>query len=181
MSAKEVKQVQDDKQALTAHFIQTLPPLLKKYLPDPEKIANLMVIPQYFDLEIYTTSRQEKNLETLLNLIQEIVDKHSETEVLEACALTLEVLCDDKFAIYSRCDIARSRLLDMVTNNYKESVDEYTNLLIGREEPNDDDKFSIKSSLKKVECFYSCHNLNQRGIWQSKSIKKNLKLKFTQS
>ena len=34
MSAKEVKQVQDDKQTLTAHFIQTLPPLLKKYLPD---------------------------------------------------------------------------------------------------------------------------------------------------
>ena len=86
MSAKELKQVADDKQALTAHFIQTLPPLLKKYLPDHEKIANLMVIPQHFDLEIYTTSRQEKNLETLLNLIQEIVDKHSDTEVLEACA-----------------------------------------------------------------------------------------------
>ena len=66
--------------------------LLKKYLPDHEKVANLMVIPQYFDLEIYTTSRQEKNLETLLSLIQEIAEKHNDTEVLEACAKTLEIL-----------------------------------------------------------------------------------------
>lgn len=36
---------------------------------------------QYFDLEIYTTSRQEKALEQLLKLIQETVEKHSEAEV----------------------------------------------------------------------------------------------------
>ena len=42
-----------------------------------------MLIPQYFDLEIFTTSRQEKNLDVLLSLVQEIVDKHSETEVLQ--------------------------------------------------------------------------------------------------
>ena len=42
-----------------------------------------MLIPQYFDLEIFTTSRQEKNLDVLLTLIQDIVDKHSETEVLQ--------------------------------------------------------------------------------------------------
>ena len=40
MSAKELKQVQDDKQALTAHFIQTLPPLLKKYLPGINSFQN---------------------------------------------------------------------------------------------------------------------------------------------
>ena len=166
MSAKEVKQVQDDKQALTAHFIQTLPPLLEKYLPDHEKIANLMTIPQYFDLEIYTTSRQEKNLEKLLNLIREIVDKHSDTEALEACAKTLEVLCDDKFAIYSRCDIARSRLLDMITNQYLEVKEDYSNLLLGSEEAQDDELYMLNSKLKKVECFYACHNMSQHGIWQ---------------
>merc|ERR1719507_2949242 len=61
LSAKELKQVADDKQTLTAHFIQTLPHMLRKYAPDPEKVANLLTVPQYFDLEIYTTSRQEKN------------------------------------------------------------------------------------------------------------------------
>ena len=37
-----LSQVSDDKQSLTAHFIQALPPLLKKYLPDADKIANLV-------------------------------------------------------------------------------------------------------------------------------------------
>ena len=27
---------------------------------DAEKVANLLLIPQYFDLDIYTASRQEK-------------------------------------------------------------------------------------------------------------------------
>ena len=50
-------------------------------------------------------------------LLQEVVDKHSDKEVLETCAKTLERLCDDRHAIYSRCDIARSRLLDMVSHH----------------------------------------------------------------
>lgn len=60
MSSKEVKQVQEDKQKMTEHFIQTLPLLLDKYGADGEKLTNLMTIPQYFDLDIYTTSRQER-------------------------------------------------------------------------------------------------------------------------
>lgn len=59
LSAKEIKQVQDDKQRLTEHFIQTLPGLLHKYSADAEKLNNLLAIPQYFELDIYTTSRQE--------------------------------------------------------------------------------------------------------------------------
>lgn len=50
----------EDKTKLTEHLIPTLPQLLHKYIADPEKVANLLVIPQYFELEIYTNSRQEK-------------------------------------------------------------------------------------------------------------------------
>ena len=49
--------------------------LLHKYLPDPEKMANLLVIPQYFDMEIYTTSRQEKALDSLLKFLHQHSDK----------------------------------------------------------------------------------------------------------
>ena len=34
---------------------------------DPEKVANLLLIPQYFDLEIYTSGRQEKVTATTLS------------------------------------------------------------------------------------------------------------------
>lgn len=56
---KEQKQTTDDKHKLTEHFIQTVPPLLQKYKADHEKLTNLLAIPQYFDLEIYTKNRQE--------------------------------------------------------------------------------------------------------------------------
>ena len=164
-SARETKQIQDDKIALTSHFIATLPQLLHKYLPDHEKMANLLVIPQYFDLEIYTTSRQEKALESLLRLIQEAVDKHTDNDVLETAAQTLEKLCDDHFPIYSRCDTNRSRLLDQVCIKYKESLDEYTNLLSGDEEPDQDETFALISSLKKVSIFYNCHDMGAMRIW----------------
>lgn len=58
-TSKEIKQVQEDKQKMTEHFIQTLPVLLQRYSADAEKLTNLMAIPQYFDLTVYTNSRQE--------------------------------------------------------------------------------------------------------------------------
>lgn len=59
LTSKEIKQVQDDKQKLTEHFILTLPYLLDKYSAEAEKLTNLLSIPQYFDLEMYTNLRQE--------------------------------------------------------------------------------------------------------------------------
>lgn len=44
---------------MTEHFIQTLPVLLQRYSADAEKLTNLMAIPQYFDLVVYTNSRQD--------------------------------------------------------------------------------------------------------------------------
>lgn len=102
LSVKEVKQVQEDKQRLTEHFIQTLPLLLDKYRVDPEKLANLLAIPQYFDLDIYTKSRQEQNLDSLLKKIHTIVEISHDTEVLDTAAKTLEHMCVDGYAIFRR-------------------------------------------------------------------------------
>ncbi|XP_047741436.1 cohesin subunit SA-2 isoform X1 [Hyalella azteca] len=170
MSAKELKQVNDDRARLTEHLIPTLPLMLNKFLADKEKVANLLLIPQYFDLEIYTTSRQEKNLDQLLKLIQDVGEKHSDTEVLETAAKTLEVLCNEDYAIYSRCDISRSSLLDMLANTYKEANSEYFYLIEGQETPDDDEIFALNSSVKKVSIFYSCHNMGVCNLWDCLAV-----------
>lgn len=164
-TAKETKQAQDDRVRLTEHFIQTLPLLLGKYIADPEKVANLLLIPQNFELEIYTTSRQEKNLESLLRFMQNVVERHSETEVLENCAKTLEVLCTEEHAIYSRCDVIRSTMIDRLVNKLREVLDEHSNLLAGDEDPTKDEIFDLLSNLKKVAIFWSCHNLGPWNLW----------------
>lgn len=167
LSAKEIKQVQDDKAKLTEHFIQTLPYLLDKYSAENEKLINLLSIPQYFDLEMYTTSRQEASLKLLLDKITLIMSISTDREVLEACAKTLEFLCTEGSAIYTQCDVARSNIIDESVNRYKEAIDDWRNLIAGEETPDEDEIHQVCISLKKVSILYSCHNLNPWSLFSS--------------
>lgn len=175
LSAKELKQVQEDKQKLTEHFIQTLPSLLDKYRADPEKLANLLSIPQYFELDIYTKSRQEKNLDWLLRNIQDVVDRSHNVEVLDTAAKTLEYMCTTDSAISTRCDVARSTLIDAIVIKYNEAITEFRNAIEGNYQPSEDDISSVEESLKKVAIFFSCHDMNNSDIWDSlfKDIKES--------
>lgn len=166
-SLREMKQAGEDKQRLTEHFIVTLPPLLDKYSADPEKLANLLSIPQYFDLDLYTSGRQDGSLQALLVKLKYIVQVHHEPEVLETLAKTLEILCTEGHSIFTRCDVARSTIVDMIVASYKEAIDDWRNLLLGEETPNADEIFNVVSSLKKVSMFYACHNLNQWNLWDT--------------
>ncbi|KAL7037160.1 hypothetical protein ACKWTF_009097 [Chironomus riparius] len=166
-TAKEIKQLQDDKQKLTEHFIQTLPYLLEKYSADNEKLINLLSIPQYFDLEMYTTLRQEASLKFLLDKITLIMSISTDREVLEACSKTLEFLCTEGSAIYTQCDVARSNIIDESVNRYKEAIDDWRNLIAGEEIPDEDEIHQVCISLKKVSILYSCHNLNPWNLFNS--------------
>lgn len=167
LSAKEIKQIQDDKHKLTEHFIQTLPYLLEKYSADNDKLINLLSIPQYFDLEMYTTLRQESSLKSLLDKITLIMSIGTDREVLEACAKTLEFLCTEGSAIYTQCDVARSNIIDESVNRYKEAIDDWRNLIAGEEVPDADEIHQVYITLKKVSILYSCHNLNPWNLFNS--------------
>uniref|UniRef100_A0A2M4CYG0 Putative sister chromatid cohesion complex cohesin subunit stag/irr1/scc3 n=1 Tax=Anopheles darlingi TaxID=43151 RepID=A0A2M4CYG0_ANODA len=167
LSAKEIKQVQDDKQRLTEHFIQKLPLLLHRYSADSEKLTNLLAIPQYFDIELFTTSRQEANLQALLEKMTRVMSTHVDREVLETCAKTFEFLCTEGSAIYSRCDLARGTVIDECVNRYQEAIDDYRTLIEGNEIPNEDEIYNVNISLKKVSIMYSCHNLNTWKLFDS--------------
>ncbi|XP_058806230.1 cohesin subunit SA-2 [Phymastichus coffea] len=175
LSAKEVKQVQEDKQKLTEHFIQVLPHLLDKYRADPEKLANLLSIPQYFELDIYTKTRQEQNLDFLLRKIHDIVDRSLNTEVLDTAAKTLEYMCVPGSAIFTKCDVARSTLIDAIVIKYRNAINEFRNAIDGNYQPSEDEIFAVQESLKKVAIFYSCHDMNNSDIWDSlfKDIKES--------
>ncbi|XP_038206271.1 cohesin subunit SA-1-like [Zerene cesonia] len=167
LSKEQAKQVSDDRTKMTAHFMVSLPALLDKFSADPEKLTNLLSIPQYFDLELYTTQRQEGNLTLLLNKIRDIVSAHTEAEVIETCGRTLEVLCSEQCAVYTRCNVARATVTDMCVNRYKEAIDDYRSLIEGGETPDADEVFNVVNSLRKVSIMYMCHNLNDTNIWDS--------------
>ena len=70
-------------------------------------------------------------MESLLRLMQNVVERHTDTEVLENCAKTLEVLCTEDHAIYSRCDVIRSTLIDGLVNKLREVLDDHATLIAG--------------------------------------------------
>ncbi|KAG4065478.1 hypothetical protein HA402_009039 [Bradysia odoriphaga] len=167
LTTKEIKQVADDKQKMTEHFIQHLPDLLERYSADAEKLTNLLAIPQFFELEIYTTSRQLHKLKALLEILGKIIYAHTDPDVLETCAKTLECLCTEGTAIYTTCDIERSNIIDECVKRYMEAIDEWRNLIEGEEIPDVDDVSNVTIGLRKVSILYSCHNLNACGLFNS--------------
>lgn len=113
---------------------------------------------------------------------------HTDQEVLATCAKTLEFLCTERSAIYTRCDVARSNIVDQCVNRYKEAIDDWRNLIAGtfminlttsclsltrtilktgEETPDDDEMYNVNISLRKVSILYSCHNLNPCGLFES--------------
>lgn len=123
-----------------------------QYCVDIDKVTNLLQIPKYFDLDIYTTGRLEKvchnlypskpacgirvvmftslclllqHLDALLRQIWEVQDKHTDTEVLEACSTTYQHLCNEEFTIFNRVDIARSQLLDELVDKFNRLLEDF--------------------------------------------------------
>uniref|UniRef100_A0A8C8F985 Cohesin subunit SA n=1 Tax=Oncorhynchus tshawytscha TaxID=74940 RepID=A0A8C8F985_ONCTS len=164
MTAKEKKTQLDDRTRMTELFAVTLPPLLAKYSIDTEKVTNLLQLPQFFDLDIYTTGRLEKHLEALLRQIREIVEKHTDTEVLEACSKTYHALCNEEFTIFNRVDIARSQLLDEMVDKFNRLLEDF---LQEGEEPDDDDAYQVLSTLKRITAFHNAHDLSQWDLFSS--------------
>ncbi|NP_001349269.1 cohesin subunit SA-1a isoform X1 [Danio rerio] len=158
LTAKERKMQIDDKNKLTEHFIMALPMLLSKYQTDSEKVANLLQIPQYFDLDVYSAGRMEKHLDALLKQIKFVVEKHTDTEVLEACSKTYSILCSEEYTIMNRVDIARSQLIDELADRFNHSVEE---LLQAGEEADDDDIYNVLSTLKRLTAFHNAHDLTR--------------------
>ncbi|KAJ4939815.1 hypothetical protein JOQ06_029251 [Pogonophryne albipinna] len=164
LTAKERKTQIDDKNKLTEHYIMALPMLLSKYQADSEKVANLLQIPQFFDLDVYSAGRMEKHLDALLKQIRLVVEKHIEMDVLEACSKTYSILCSEEYTIMNRVDIARSQLIDEMTDRFSHSVED---LLQEAEEADDDDIYNVLSTLKRLTAFHNAHDLTRWDLFGS--------------
>eukprot|EP00092_Neocalanus_flemingeri_P001273 GFUD01001359.1.p1 GENE.GFUD01001359.1~~GFUD01001359.1.p1 ORF type:complete len:991 (+),score=345.98 GFUD01001359.1:84-3056(+) len=165
-SAKENRQMALDREVMSTHFMATLPHLIHKYLPDQEKVSKLLAIPQFMKLEMFTTSRQERALEGLLKLLSEVVDKHTDEQVLGTAFKTLELLCNPQSSSYTRCNARRERMVEGVVRQFSESMDEYHSFVTGGLEPGQDELFSFELRLRKLCLLYKHHNVGQADIWE---------------
>ncbi|XP_038630916.1 cohesin subunit SA-2 isoform X2 [Scyliorhinus canicula] len=164
LSAKEKKTQLDDRTRITEQFSTVLPQLLAKYAVDAEKVTNLLQLPLFFDLEIYTTGRLEKHLDSLLRQLKNIVEKHVDTDVLEACSKTYHALCNDEYTIFNRVDITRSQLIDELVDKFSHMLEDF---LQEDEELDEDDAYQVLSTLKRITAFHNAHDLTRWDLFSS--------------
>ncbi len=120
-------------------------------------------MPQYFDLQQYTLRRQEKALDKLLKLIQDIVSKHTESDVLKEASKCLAYLCEEDNPTYSRCNITRSAILDSLADQFLTNMSAVEALT----EVDDNEIFPLMVSLKRLAAFAECHDITNYDIVKS--------------
>ncbi|XP_038013968.1 cohesin subunit SA-2-like isoform X2 [Motacilla alba alba] len=164
LSVKEKKIQLEDCTKITEHFIVVLPQLLAKYSTDAQKVANLLQIPQYYDLDVYSTGHLEKHLDALLREIKDIVAKHSDVSVLEASSRTYYILCREEIAIYSQVDCARTQMIDELMKQLNQLLDCFWQKEGGF--CTDAGEISqMHSTLRRVAAFHNAHDLTKWNLY----------------
>ncbi|XP_027530596.1 cohesin subunit SA-2-like isoform X1 [Neopelma chrysocephalum] len=164
LSVKEKKIQLEDCTKITEHFIMVLPQLLAKYSTDAQKVASLLQIPQYYDLDVYSTGHQEKHLDALLREVKDIVAKHSDMSVLEASSRTYYILCSEEIAIFSQVDCARTQLIDELMEQLNQLLDCFWQ----KEGEFCMDAGAISwmnSALRRVAAFHNAHDLTKWNLY----------------
>ncbi|XP_069618604.1 cohesin subunit SA-3 [Ranitomeya imitator] len=157
LSAKDKKTHSEDRLRLSRHMILTLPHLLAKFSADEDKMRALLKVVQYLELEIYSTERLEKNLDLLLTQVQDILEKHTEPQVLEACSCTLYILCDPDLAFSKRTDIVLSQLVDRLTTHFHNHLSDILQVM----DLDEDDMYNTAATMKRLSALYSAHDLTR--------------------
>ncbi|KAH1186018.1 hypothetical protein KIL84_018767 [Mauremys mutica] len=164
LSAKEKKIQLEDCTKITEHFIVVLPQLLAKYSADAEKVANLLQIPQYYDLDVYSTGRLEKHVDALLSVVKGIVAEHSDMDVLEACSRMYYVLCNEELAIHRTADLARTQLIDELVDKLNKLLDDSWHEGEGLC-TDEEGVCRIYSTLRRIAAFHNAHNLTKWNLY----------------
>lgn len=79
----------------------------------------------------YPIFSNAQKLQAHFDIMSNIMQEHTDRDVLETVAKTLEFFCTDGSAIFTQSDIARSNIIDQCVNRYKETLDDWKNLIEG--------------------------------------------------
>ncbi|XP_039770105.1 cohesin subunit SA-2-like [Ornithorhynchus anatinus] len=163
LSAKERRVRLEDRARITAHFSATLPRLLDKFSDDAGKAADLLRILRYFDRDAYGGGDAEKHGSELVRLVTELVLRHRDPGVLEACAVAFAVLCGLEPSGPGGAAPARARLMDRLgarlARLLEDSLGEGEGLRADEE-----GVAQISATLQRISAFYSTHDLSGRNV-----------------
>ncbi|KAG7463587.1 hypothetical protein MATL_G00178160 [Megalops atlanticus] len=159
IGAKENKVQTDDCARLTEHFLAVLPDLLSKYSEDPEKVACLLKIPQYFQMDASEGAYSEEHLQTMLTMMGAALERHTDRGVLEAGARTLQALCCEDTPWHGLACPARDQLVQRWVDRLGSLLGE-TLKEDGTFSASEEQSQNLLCALKRVTMFHNAHDLS---------------------
>ncbi|XP_071443108.1 cohesin subunit SA-2-like isoform X2 [Hetaerina americana] len=166
-TTSELKQVNDDRAILSEHFLKTLPELLAKYMQHPEAVKNLMAIPQFCDLQLYTQNNMEEELDGLLQLICQVMLNHSDRDVMKMTVKTLEKLCEMGSERLPKCEVVRTVLTESIVTHFKIAMQHHSACSKRGEIPEMSELLELTEVTHKLSILYGCHDVGPWGVWDS--------------
>ncbi|VDD92871.1 unnamed protein product [Enterobius vermicularis] len=160
VTGKEQKIMNEDKIRLTEVLIPQLPLLLHRFIADRDKVANLVSIARYFQLDIYQAGRLEKCLDDLMNVFESVIEKHADDEVLQNVAEVMAYFATNS-AVAQHTDTHRLKMLDSLALQYRYSIQRFH-----REQVLDDeDDAAMLAVFRKITAFAMFEDLGKWQLW----------------
>ncbi|XP_011304832.1 cohesin subunit SA-1 [Fopius arisanus] len=166
LTAGDQQKILSDKQKLSEHFIQSLPQLLVKFRNNREVISKLLVVPQYFDLQMYVTSHQESKLPELFNEINVIIEETTDINTLRAISKTLEYFTSELHPKLSQCITVRDNILSTIIEQYKKTMNDCIEAISHGETLREDITKNVVEWMMKVAVFVSCHDMRNFDMFE---------------
>ncbi|XP_047941271.1 sister-chromatid cohesion protein 3 isoform X1 [Salvia hispanica] len=149
---------ENSKRDITVAMMKTYPQLLRKFMPDKDKVAPLVGIIPHMNLELYSLKRQEQNFRAVLKLIREAFFKHGEKDNLRACVKAIK-FCSSE---------SQGELQDFAQNQIKDLEDDLVAKLKSamKDVMNGGDEYSLLVNLKRLHELQLLHKVPLDSLYQ---------------
>ncbi|KAH6766345.1 sister-chromatid cohesion protein 3 [Perilla frutescens var. hirtella] len=149
---------ENNKRDITVAMMKTYPQLLRKFMPDKDKVAPLVEIILHTNLELYSLKRQEQNFRAILKLMREAFFKHGEKDNLRACVKAIK-FCSTE---------SQGELQDFAQNQIKDLEDDLIAKLKSaiKDVMNGGDEYSLLVNLKRLYELQLSHKVPLDSLYQ---------------
>ncbi|OZC07917.1 hypothetical protein X798_05024 [Onchocerca flexuosa] len=159
---KDVRLLQEDRARLSEVLIPQLPQLLQRFIADRDKVANLITVPLYFQLDMYMASRLEKHLDELMSILESIVEKHADDEILQCVAEVMSYFTTN-VAVAQHTETHHLKMLDGLALQLRHSIQHFH-----REQTVDEeDDAAMLAAFRKITAFAMFEDLKKWQLWDA--------------
>uniref|UniRef100_A0A1I8ED25 SCD domain-containing protein n=1 Tax=Wuchereria bancrofti TaxID=6293 RepID=A0A1I8ED25_WUCBA len=98
--------------------------LQQHFIADRDKVANLITVPLHFQLDMYMASRLEKHLDELMSILESIVEKHADDEILQ-CVAEIMSYFTTNVAVAQHTETHHLKMLDGLALQLRHSIQHF--------------------------------------------------------